>query len=83
MEYSVWNTSQQTSEAHRATAAGLKNAKKKSRDKIIFRALNPTSNRALLYSDCLSQSVTYCTYITIKRFIAKADKEVCEKQHSA
>ena len=53
---------------------GLKNARI-SKGEIIFRALNPTSNRALLYPDRPSQTVTYRTYITaIKRFIAKAEE---------
>lgn len=63
---------------HRVSAAGPKNARI-SKDKIIFRALNPTSKRALLHSDGLSlcQTVTYWTYITaIKRFIAGAEEEV-------
>lgn len=63
----------------RHTEFQLKNSRI-SKDKIIFRALNPTSNRALLYSsDWLSrsQTVTYRTYITaIKRFIATAEEEV-------
>lgn len=61
-----------TIEKQRAPASGPKNAWI-SKDKIIFRALSPTSNIALLYASWLSQSPTstYWTYITtIRRIIA-------------